>query len=329
MKAAKNILNLRLFMMASAALFLCAFAINALAQSFPAKPVRLIIPFPPGGGNDIMGRVVATKLTERFGQNVVAENRAGADGIIGSDFVAKQPPDGYTILIISTSFAQNAAIHKLPFDPLKSFTPISLIGTGPTTIFAAPGFEAKNVQELIALARSKPGGVSYASSGIGGLNHFGGELFNHLAKVKLVHVPYKGGGPAMVDVMGGRVEVGFGTLTQVLPLLKSGKLKVLAVGSPRRTPVLPDVPTIAESGVPGYEFSVYWGIMGPAGMPAPIVGRLNGEINNVLKDPEMLKRLDAEAASPLPGSAADFAKLLASDLQKWAQVAKETGIKAE
>ncbi len=316
-------------LIAATAALLFAQASLVAAQAYPTRPIRMIVPFAPGGGNDIMGRFIAQKLSERMSQQTVVENRAGADGIIGTEIAARSAPDGYTILVISTSYTQNAAIHKLPYDPVKSLTPVSLLGTGPNVVYSAPDFAAKSVSELIAMAKAKPGAVRYASSGIGGFNHFGGELFNSMAGVKMTHIPYKGGGPSMVDVISGQVEVGFGTLIQALPHLRSGKLRAIAVGSPRRSPLLPEVPTISEAGLPGYDCSVWWGIMAPAGTPGAIVTRLNTEISAVMKDPEMAKRLQAEAAEPIVAGPEALAKLIASDLEKWARVVRETGIKAE
>lgn len=321
----------RLGLLGALALGLASQAATVAAQvkDFPSRPMRMIIPFPPGGSNDILGRFLAQKMTERMGQQVLADNRPGADGIIGSDLAARATPDGYTMLIISTSYTQNPAIHKMPFDPVKSLIPISLIATGGNSLYVAPSSRINNVRDLIAAAKVKPGAVRYASSGIGGFNHFGGELFNQLAGVKMDHVPYKGGGPSMVDVMSGRVEVGFGTLIQALPLIRSGKLRILAVGSPKRSPAMPDVPTVAESGVPGYDASIYWGVLGPAGIPRPIVNHLNKQIGAILSEPEMTKRLQAEAAEPAVMTPEAFHKMIVSDLRKWAKVAKETGIKAD
>jgi len=238
------------------------------AKDFPHRPMRMIVPFPPGGSNDILGRFIAQKLTGRLGQQTVVDNRGGADGIIGTDLAAKAAPDGYTLLIVSTSYAMNPAIHKLPYDPLKSLAPVALIGTGPNLLATGPGVPANSVKELIALAKAKPGHLRYASSGIGGFNHFGGELFKSLAGIDMVHVPYKGGGPAMIDVMSGQVEVLISTLIQALPHIRSGKLKALGVGSAKRTPVLPDVPAIAET-IPNYDGSIWWGILARQECPPP------------------------------------------------------------
>jgi len=307
---------------------------SAMAQTvdvskYPTRPIRLIIPFPPGGSNDILGRFIAQKMTERLGQTTIADNRPGADGIIGTDVVARAASDGLTILIVSTSYTMNPAIHKLPYDPLKSLVPVSLIAGGGNVIAVHPNMPVNSIKELIALAKGKPGLVRYASSGIGGFNHFGGELFNHMAGIKMLHIPYKGGGPAMLDVITGQVEVSVGTLIQTLPHIRSGKLKALGVGSQKRSPVLPNVPTISEAGVPGYDGRVWWGILAPAGVPEPIILKLNGTIAEILREPEMVKRLASEAAEPIIDTPVAFGKRIASDIQKWTRIAKQAGIRAE
>ena len=299
------------------------------ASRFPTKPIRLIVPFPPGGSNDILGRFLAQKMSDRLGQQTIVDNRAGADGIIGTELAARAPADGHTLVIVSTSYTMNPAIHKLPYDPVKSLAPISLIASGGNVIAVHPSLPIKTVKELIAVAKAKPGQLRYASSGIGGFNHFGGELFNTMAGVKLVHIPYKGGGPAMLDVMSGQVEMTFCTLIQALPHMRSGKLKALGVGSARRSPLLPEVPTIAESGVPGYDGTIWWGVLGPAGIPGAIVTRLNTEIGVILRDPEMGKRLVAEAAEPVIETPEAFGKLIVNVIGKWGSVAKQAGLRAE
>jgi len=323
----------RLRLCALALLYACA-AGTAAAQApdasrFPTKPIRMIVPFPPGGSNDILGRFLAQKMSERLGQQTIVDNRAGADGIIGTELASRLPADGHTLLIVSTTYTMNPAIHKLPYDPLKSLIPIAQIASGGNVIATHPSFPAKTAKDLIALAKAKPGHLRYATSGIGGFNHFGGELFNVMAGVKMIHIPYKGGGPSMLDVMTGQVEVVFGTLIQALPHIRSGKLKPLGVGSAKRSPLLPEVPTVSESGVPGYDGSVWWGVLGPAGIPAPIVGKLNGEINAILREPEMAKRLVAEAAEPTVSTPEAFGKLIVNDIAKWARIAKQTGIRAD
>ena len=298
------------------------------AKTFPVRPVRVVVPFPPGGTNDILGRFVAAKLTERVGRQVVVENRPGADGIIGAELVAKAPPDGYTLLVVSVSYTMNAALHKLSFDPVASFTPIGQIAIGPSVLATTPSLPVNSVKQLIALARARPGQLNYASSGTGGVNHFGGELFKLATKTNMVHVPYKGGTPAMTDVMAGQVEVLFNALPSALPFIRTGRLKPLGVGSLQRTPALPDAPPIADT-VPGYESVLWWGIQGPAGMPAAIVARLNSEIGAILRDPEANKRLSADAAQPVIVSPEVFGRLVAEDVAKWARVAKAAGIKAQ
>ncbi len=317
----------------SGTLALCFAANAAVAQTpdasrFPAKPIRLIVPFPPGGSNDILARFLARRMGERMPHHTIIDNRPGADGIIGTELASRAPADGHTLVIVSTSFAINPAVHKMPFDAEKAFAPIGHIASGPNVICSHPNFAARSVKELIALAKSRPGELRYATSGVGGVNHFGGELFNQLAGVKLIHVPYKGGGPSMIDVMSGQVEVVFGTLIQALPHIRSGKLKPLGVGSAQPSPLVPQVPAIAAS-VPGYEVKIWWGLLAPAGVPAPIVNRLNSEINAILGEPEMAKRLTAEAADPVIASPETFGKFITADLAKWARIAKASGIKAE
>jgi tripartite-type tricarboxylate transporter receptor subunit TctC len=312
-----------------AVLLSCANAVHAqtAAQKFPAKSIRMIVPFPPGGSNDIIGRFMGQKLTERVGQQVVIDNRGGADGIIGTEIAAKAPPDGHTILIASSSYSMNAVVYKLPFDPYKAFTPISLIGTGGNAVSVHPSVPARDIKDLIALAKARPGQLRYASSGMGGFNHFGGEMFKTLTGVDMIHVPYKGGGPAMIDVMAGQVEVMFSTLVQVLPQLRAGKLRPLGVGSEKRSPLLPEVPTLIESGVSGYDASIWWGFLAPAGLPSEIQARLHGEVVAVLRDPEASKRLAAEAAEPAIASPDEFMKVIARDIVKWGKVAKQANIR--
>ena len=313
---------------------LCLHAGSAAAQAgdaakFPAKAIRMIVPFPPGGSNDILARFLAQKMTERLGQQTIVDNRPGADGIIGTELAARSPADGHTVLIVSTSYAMNPAIHKLPYDPIKSLMPISQMASGPNVIATNPSLPVNSVKDLIALAKAKPGQIRYASSGIGGFNHFGGELFNTMAGVKMAHIPYKGGGPAMLDVMTGQVEVVFGTLIQALPQIRSGKLKPLGVGSAKRSPLLPQVSTVSEGGVPGYDGTIWWGVLGPAGIPSAIVAKLNAEIGAILRDPEMAKRLVAEAAEPVVDTPEAFGKLIVNDIAKWGRIAKQAGIRSE
>jgi len=298
------------------------------AAAYPDRPVRIIVPFPPGGSNDIVGRFMAARMSDRMGQQFVADNRPGADGIIGSDIAARALPDGHTLLVMSTSYVMNPAIHKMPFDPVKALVPVATIGTGPNAIVAFPGFPAANLKDLIAATRAKPGQINYASSGIGGFNHFSGELFKTITGVDLTHVPYKGGGPALIDVMAGQVPVSFSTLIGALPHLRSGRLKALATGGARRAPALADVPTAIEQGVAGYEVTIWWAFFAPAATPRPIVNKLNAEVGKILAEPETAKRLSAEAAEPYITQPDEFARVIVSDLARWARVAKQANIRS-
>ena len=297
------------------------------AGNYPAKPLRIVVPFPPGGTNDLVGRFIAVKLGERSGKQSIVENRPGADGIIGSDVVAKSPPDGYTLLMVSVSYAMNPALHKLPYDPVKSFAPVAQIAVGPVVLAVTPSLPVNSVRQLVALAKARPGQLNYASAGVGGVNHFSGELFKTATRTDIVHVPYKGGGPAMIDVIAGHVQVIFNALPSALTHIRSNKLKALGVGTLERSSALPDTPAIAET-VPGYEATMWWGVLAPAGVPPAIVAKLNAEIRAILNEPEAAKRLQADSAQPLVGTPAVFGALIASDVAKWIKVAKAAGIAA-
>lgn len=297
------------------------------AEPYPAKPVRLIVPFPPGGSNDIVARYIGQKLTARLGQQIVIDNRAGADAIIGTQLAAGAVADGYTLLIASTSHTMTPATHrKLPYDPAASFTPVTLIGTAPVAIASYPAAPLQSLKDLIALAKSKPGQIQYASSSAGGLTHFAGELFNLMAGVKIVIVPYKGGAPAITDVIAGHVPVLINTLPPLLPHVRSGRLRLLGVSSAKRTAALPDAPTVAEAGVAGYEAGIWWGLLGPAGMPQPIVRKLNTEVAAIVREPDSVKWFNAQASDPATSAPEEFAKMIAADLAKWSGVAKAAGI---
>ncbi len=298
----------------------------AHADGYPDKPIRFIIPFPPGGSNDVLGRYIGVKLTQRLGQQVVIDNRGGANGIIGAELAASAPADGYTMLMVSTSWVMNAAVRPLPYDVVKSFDPISMIGSSPNSIVVYPGWGVNSLKELVARAKSRPASIFYGSTGIGGFNHFGGELFKKIAKVDLVMVPYKGGGPAMIDVMAGQIPMMFTSVTQVLPHVRTGKIKMLAVGSTKRSPVLPDVPTVIESGFPGYDVAVWWGVVAPAGTPRPEEEKLRQEITAVIAEPETQKRLLADAAEPKNLMPAQMRKMFIDEVKKWRDVARVAGI---
>ena len=310
---------------------LCALSLPAgviAAEAYPTKPVRMIVAVPPGGPADTLARLVAPKLTDALGQTVVVDNRPGANGIIGTDLAAHTTPDGYTLLIVSTSYVMNAAVRKLPYDVVKSFDPVSTIGSSPNSILIKPGY-VSSVAELVERAKAKPKSIFYASTGVGGFNHFGGELFRKVTNVDIVMVPYKGGGPAMMDVIAGQIPMMFSSVTQGLPHVRSGRLRALAVGAKERVAALPDVPTVIEAGYPGYEVYVWWGIVAPAGAPGPVLEKLRGELTAVLQEPATRKYLANDAATPMDLKPAEFRKMIADDVEKWKAVAKQANINVQ
>ena len=320
-----------LVIMGAAAMLCGALAVSpaAAADAYPVRPIRLIIPFPPGGSNDVVGRVIAQQLSERLGQQVVVDNRGGAGGLIGTEQAAKAEPDGYTLLFISSAFAANGSLYKLPYDPVKAFVPVAMIAAGPNVLAVSPKLQINSVKELIALAKAKPGALNYASAGIGSFQHLGSALFVNMANVDIVNVPFKGGGPAMADVVAGNTQIMLSSLVQTLPLIKSGRLKALAVGGLKRSPTLPDVPTISEAGVPGYEAVNWWGIIAPAATPQVVRDRLYKELTAIQKTPEMIKRFEAEAVEAVQMTPAEFGRYIEQEAEKWARVVKEAGIKAQ
>jgi tripartite-type tricarboxylate transporter receptor subunit TctC len=298
------------------------------AQGYPAKPVRVIVPFPAGGGTDIMARTVADKLASALGQPFVVDNRAGAGGTLGTDLAAKAAPDGYTLLVNSSSalvIGPNL-VRKPPYDPLRDLTPVILIGGAPNVLVVHPSVPAKSVKELIALSRQRPGDINYASNGAGTLSHLTGELFKLRAGISMVHVPYKGGPPAVIDTMAGNVSLLFAAFPTVSSQVRSGRLRALAVTSPKRASVAPDLPAVAET-LPGFDSSQWWGMFGPAGLPAAVVGRLNAEMQKALALADVKKRLAADAAEPIGGSAADCAQFLRADFEKWRKVINDAGVR--
>jgi len=314
-----------------AACAICLYAVTVCAQpadTYPTKPIRLIVPFPPGGSNDIIGRYLANHLSERFGKQVVIDNRGGAGGLIGTETAANAVADGHTLLLISVAYTMNAAIYKLPYDSAKSFARVAQLGTGPAVLAMYSGLPVNSVKELIALAKAKPNTVIYATAGIGSFQHFASELFRTSAGLTMVHVPYKGGGPAMIDTIAGQAHISIGSLIQFLPHFRSGKLKALGTGGAKRTSVLPDVPAIAED-LPGYEANNWWGILAPAATQPAIVRKLNVEINRVMQLPETQKRFASEGADPVSGTPEDFSRLITTEMVKWAKVAKTANIKAD
>jgi tripartite-type tricarboxylate transporter receptor subunit TctC len=309
---------------------LVALAVPSLAgaQGYPTKPVRFIVPFAPGGSTDIIGRTVAQKLTELWGQTVIVDNRPGGSTVIGTDLVAKSPPDGHTLLVTPAPFTiVPSLIAKLPYDPAKDFEPITLINTTPLVVVVHPGVPAKSVKELIALAKAKPGALNYGSSGAGGSNHLAGELFNAMAGVKTVHIPYKGNAPALTDLLGGHVDLVYNGLTSALPFIKSGKLRALAVTSLNRSGALPDVPTLDEAGLKGFQAVAWNGLTAPARTPQAVVAKVNADVMKIMKSPELAERLKAEGSDPVGSTPERYAAFLREEIAKWGKVIKAAGIK--
>jgi tripartite-type tricarboxylate transporter receptor subunit TctC len=309
--------------------FTTAAAAQDPAKDYPSKPVRVIVPFPPGAINDSVGRMIATQLSARLGKQFVVDNRSGAGGVIGSELAANAPKDGYTLLVVSLVNAVNPWLYKLPYDPIKSFAPIATLSSAPNVLVVHPDLPATSVKELIALAKAKPGQVQYASGGVGSFQHLGGELFKLMAGVDMLHVAFKGGGPALIDVLGGHTQVIFATTITALPHLRSGKLRALGVGGRERSAVLADLPTIAEAGVPGYEAVNWIGIVAPAGTPAPIVAKLQQEIAAIQDSPELQKKFAAEGVETMRMNSAEAGAFMVQEMGKWERVVKEGGIKPE
>jgi tripartite-type tricarboxylate transporter receptor subunit TctC len=313
--------------------FCLALTVNphAIGQNFPAKPVRLIVPFPAGGGSDVIGRILAQKLSERLGQQVVVENRPGAGGSIGTEAAVRSAPDGYTMVLASTSeIAVNPAIYsKLSYDPLKDLTPIAMVASTPMVVIVSPSLPAKSIGELIALAKAKPGEINVASAGNGSFTHLASELFRSMTGVTWTHVPYKGAPPALTDTLGGQVQSFLSSVPSALGHIKTGRLRALAVTSAKRSAEMPDVPTIAESGYAGFEANTWYGLLAPAGTPAPVVARLNAAANRVLAMPDVRQRLASEGGDALGGTPEQFAAFLRAEHAKWGRVVKESGAKLD
>ncbi len=295
--------------------------------AYPAKPIRLLVPQAPGGSNDIMARFVAAHLSERLGKQVVVDNRPGAEGIIGTEIVARSAPDGYTLLMASAAFTMNPAVRKLPYDPLKTFDWVAMLGNGPTVLTVGPLLPVNSVKELLAAAKAKPGEITMATAG--GFQHFGTALFRSLSGLDFVILLYKGGFPAMIDVMGGQAHLTIGSIVQSIPHIRSGRLKPLATGGPRRAATLPDLPTIAEAGVPSYDASNWWALAVPAGTPHAIINKLNAEVAAFLKLPETQKRFTSDGAEVDIKTPAEIRKMIPLDMAKWAKVAREAGMRGE
>ena len=316
---------------ASVSLALALFAGAAIAQAYPAKPIRMIVPFPPGGGTDIAARTIANKLSEDVKWTFVVENKPGAGGNLGVEQAVKSPADGYTLVIGQTSnLAINPALHaKLPYDPLRDLIPVALIVSAPVVFVVAASSRYTSLGDLLAAAKTDPGGVTFASPGNGTVSHLAGELLQRAAGVKLTHVPYKGASQALTDTLGGQVQSFMSSVPSALSQIRAGRLRAIAVSSATRARELPEVPTIAEAGYKGFEASTWYGLLAPARTPAPIIARLNAEVNRALKTPEVRERLAAEGGEALGGSPEQFASFLKAEHAKWGRVVKESGAKAE
>jgi tripartite-type tricarboxylate transporter receptor subunit TctC len=309
----------------------CCAAAGAWAQAYPAKPVRLVLPFPPGGGPDVVGRLLAQKLGQALGQQVIVDNRAGAGGRIGTDLVAKSPPDGYTLLLATSSVMGTgpALYQKLPFDMPKDFAPISLVAYTAYVLVTHPSVPATSVKDLAALAKSHPGRLTFASSGAGGAAHLSGELFSSMAGVKMVHVAYKGSSPGMFSVVSGETDLMFNNALPALPQVKNGRLRALGVTTPQRSALLPDVPTVVESGLKGFEVQQNYGVLAPAGTPREIVGRLNQEIGKAMRTDDAKSKLLADGSEAQVSSPEELERMITAEIAKWSKVIKQAGIKEE
>jgi len=314
----------------------CAIAATALLatvgtahaqQKYPVRPIRLVVPFAPGGGTDIMARSLAQKLSEAFGQTVVVDNRAGGGGTVGTETVVRANPDGYTMIIVSGSFAANAAVYKLPYDSVNDIAPVALVGETGNVIALPLAVPIKSIQELIAYDKASPGKLNYGSTGTGGFTHLITELFNQLAGTKLTHIPYKGTGPALNDLLGGQIQVLFGSLPSTIPLIKQNRVRGIGVTTPKRSPALPDIPAIGEA-VPGYEAVLWYGFWGPKGLPKNIVALWNTEIRKALKQPDLQQRLANEGLDPSDAPPERFNEVVRRDVAKWIRVVKTGNIKA-
>ncbi|HKA43502.1 MAG TPA: tripartite tricarboxylate transporter substrate binding protein [Burkholderiales bacterium] len=301
-----------------------------LAQGYPAKPIRMIVPFPPSAGLDVIARLLAPALSERLRQNVIVDNRTGAGGTIGAELAAKAPADGYTLLMITTSHAFNVSLYKrLAYDMVRDFAPITLVSVAPNLLVVNASLPAATVKDFVTLAKARPREINFASAGVGTSSHLAGELFMSMARAQLVHVPYKGSGSALVALLGGEVQAAFFSIPSTLPHMRSGKLRALGIGSARRSAMLPDLPTIAEAGVAGYDATTWYGALVPAGTPRTVVEKLNLEIAKLMQTPDMRERLLAQGAEPRSSTPEEFAAYLKAEIAKYARLARTMGVQPE
>jgi tripartite-type tricarboxylate transporter receptor subunit TctC len=299
------------------------------AQQYPTKPVKIIVAFAPGGGNDFIARFIAQRLTTALGQQFIVENRPGAGGTVGVEAGIKSPPDGYTLTVISNSYTVNPSIYKIAFDPVADMTPVIQISQGPYVVVVHPSVPVKSIAELIAMAKSKPGQINYASSGSGSVGHLATELFLGMAGIKMTHIPYRGTGPALTDTIAGQTNLMFGSTAATLPHVKSGRLRALAVTTATRIPAEPEVPTVAEAGVPGYEVTLWHGLIGPKGLPPAIVQRINDEVRTILKLKETAELLQNDGVSPAGGTSSQFLATIKKEIDVWRQVVRDADVKVE
>ena len=309
----------------AAAVLFALIGAPAAAQQYPVKPIRWIVPFPPGGGNDTIARLVGQKLSAALGQQVIVDNRPGASGMIGAELAVKAPPDGYTLLTVPITYAVTPSVFpKMPYDAEKDLAPVALVAAAPFILVVHPTLPVKTVKDLIALAKSRPGQINYASASAGGMPHLAGELFNIMAGVKLTHIPYKGAAPATIDLLAGQVSLMFNNMLSAMPHVKSGKLRAVAVTSAKRSSAVPELPTVAET-IPGFEASGWYGAFAPAATPREIIAKLNGEINRLMRQPDVAQRLAGDGVEAVTMTPAEFGTYLHSEIVKWGKVVKISG----
>ena len=313
----------------AALLAFAAIAPQAIAQNYPTKAVRIIAPFAPGGGTDFIARVAATKLTETLGHSVIVDNRPGAGGTLGAEIGAKSPADGYTLTLVAGSYSVNPSLYKINFDPVNDITPIIQLSQGPFLVVVHPALPVKTIKDLITIGKQKPGGLIYASSGAGSIIHLATELFSDMAGVKMIHVPYKGTGPALTDTIAGQTQVLFSSIAVAMPQVRNNRLRAIAVTTPKRIDALPDVPTVNESGLKGYETVLWHGLIGPKNLPRLIVDRLNGDLNKILQNKDMQDKLAGDGVTAAGGTPEQFGGTIKRDIDTWRKVVQKAGVKAD
>jgi len=322
-------MSARSWLAASAASLFALAVTPAVAQQYPVKPVRIVIPFAPGGGTDFIARIMAQKLTEAWGQQVIPDNRPGAGGTVGAELGAKAPPDGYTLTMLAGSYGVNPALYKLNFDPVNDIQPVIQIAKGPIIVVVHPSMPVKTIKDLIALAKARPGQINYASSGQGSILHMATEHFSSMAGVKMNHIPYKGTGPAITDTVAGQTTLLFGSIATTLPQVKNGRLRAIAVTTMQRLAAQPNIPTVHESGLPNYDVTNWHGLMAPRGTPRPIVDKINADVTRIISQKDMEEKLMSDGVSPSGGSPELFSQILAKEIALWKKVAAQAKVKVD